>query len=63
MQNKKLYNIYSKEYLAKKLDKEPYQRVTCSFYQYTTIKSPDNFRDTLYDKLSQIIYKVKYIQY
>ena len=54
MQNKKLYNIYSKEYLTEKLEKEMDTRVTCSFYKYTPFKNLEILRDDLYEKLNSL---------
>jgi len=54
MENKKLYNIYNKEYLSEKLSKEKTKRITCSFYKYTTIKELESTRDDLYEKLIHI---------
>ena len=54
MENKKLYNIYNKEYLSEKLSKEKTKRITCSFYKYTTIEELESTRDDLYEKLIHI---------
>ena len=45
---KRLYNKKSKEELIKNLRSEPFKRITCSFYKYTTIKTPLQFRDSMY---------------
>tara|TARA_B100000131_G_scaffold323227_1_gene380662 strand:+ start:3881 stop:4894 length:1014 start_codon:yes stop_codon:yes gene_type:complete len=54
MENKKLYNIYDKEYLSKKLHNEQQDRITCSFYKYTPIQNLEILRDNLYEKLISI---------
>ena len=45
---KRLYNKKSKEELIKNLRSEPFKRITCSFYKYITIKTPLQFRDSMY---------------
>ena len=45
---KRLYNKKSKEELIKNLKSEPFKRITCSFYKYTIIKTPLQFRDSMY---------------
>ena len=45
---KRLYNKKSKEELIKNLRSESFKRITCSFYKYTTIKTPLQFRDSMY---------------
>ena len=45
---KRLYNKKSKEELIKNLRSEPFKRITCSFYKYTKIKTPLQFRDNIY---------------
>ena len=45
---KRLYNKKSKEELIKNLKSESFKRITCSFYKYTTIKTPLQFRDSMY---------------
>ena len=45
---KRLYNKKSKEELIKNLRSEPFKRITCSFYKYTTINTPSQFRDSMY---------------
>ena len=45
---KRLYNKKSKEELIKNLRSEPFKRITCSFYKYTTINTPLQFRDSMY---------------
>lgn len=49
-----LYNKYDKETLKKQLEKENFQRVTISFYQYHLIENPQSFRDDLYSNLSEL---------
>ena len=48
MKNKYLYNQKSKEELLEKIKKEPFNRVTCSFYKYVTIDNVQKLRDQLY---------------
>ena len=45
---KRLYNKKSKEELISNLRSESFKRITCSFYKYTIIKKPLQFRDSLY---------------
>ena len=45
---KRLYNKKSKEELIKNLRSETFKRITCSFYKYTTINTPLQFRDSMY---------------
>ena len=45
---KRLYNKKSKKELIKNLKSESFKRITCSFYKYTIIKSPHQFRDSIY---------------
>lgn len=40
-----LYNKYDKETLRKKLEDNPQERVTLSFYQYAKIENPQSLRD------------------
>ena len=49
-----LYNKKNKEQLIKQLKKETFNRLTISFYRYVNINNLDQFRDTLYEKWSQI---------
>ena len=56
MENKKLYNIYDKEYLSKKLHNEQQDRITCSFYKYTPIQNLEILRDNLYENLGSKLY-------
>jgi len=48
MTKKELYNKQNKEFLQKKLQNEPFERITYSFYRYVNIASPENLRDELY---------------
>lgn len=49
-----LYNKYDKETLRKKLEQEPFNRTTISFYQYARIEDPQAFRDKLFADLSEL---------
>lgn len=49
-----LHNIYSKEQLLEKLEAEQFQRKTLSFYRYTIIEDPLEFRDALYQALAEL---------
>ena len=49
-----LYNKKNKEQLIKELKKETLNRLTISFYRYVNINNLEQFRDTLYEKWSQI---------
>lgn len=49
-----LHNKYSKEVLLKKLESESFIRKTLSFYRYVIIDRPQEFRDELYRKLSEL---------
>lgn len=52
-----LYNIYSREELRKQRSAETFVRKICSFYRYTLIDNPTQFRNDLYqawDKLNII---------
>ncbi len=48
------HNIYSKEQLLEILEKETFQRKTISFYRYTQIPDPVEFRNELYLKFSAL---------
>ena len=48
MKNKYLYNQKSKEELLRKIKKEPFDRVTCSFYKYVPLENIERLRDQLY---------------
>ena len=54
MVGKKLYNIYDKETLRRKLEAEGLKRVTLSFYQYYHLRNPNFFRDYLFLKLYEL---------
>ena len=54
MTDKKLYNIYGKEQLKERLENENFSRITCSFYNYHSIKNLESTRDTLYDDLDAL---------
>ena len=43
-----LFNKKSRKNLQEKLQNEPFERVTCSFYRYVEIRSPEAIRDVLY---------------
>jgi UPF0176 protein len=49
-----LYNKYDKKTLLKKIEQEPFKRITISFYQYAHIDDPDAWRDELYKNLQEI---------
>lgn len=48
-----LHNRVSGKELKKRLMAETFKRVTISFYQYAEISDPQQFRDSLYEKLYQ----------
>ena len=48
MTKPELYNKKSGPDLQKKLQNEPFERITCSFYRYVKIDSPQAMRDSLY---------------
>ena len=54
MPDKKLYNIYGKKQLKERINKESFNRMTCSFYHYCPIKDPESVRNLLYEDLDQI---------
>ena len=54
MPDKKLYNIYGKKQLKERLNNESFNRMTCSFYNYSPIKDSESVRDLLYEDLDQI---------
>jgi len=43
-----LYNKKDRELLIKELKAEPFNRITCSFYNYIDIDDPQSFRNELY---------------
>ena len=49
-----LRNIYDSATLTKRLQAEPFQRITLSFYRYAKIENPSAFRDELYDELDSL---------
>lgn len=49
-----LHNKYDKETLRRRLESEPFHRVTLSFYRYVRIADPDVFRDELYRRLDSM---------
>lgn len=49
-----LANKYSKEDLKKRLNEEPFNRHTLSFYRYVNIRDIEQFRDDLYIKLDEL---------
>ncbi|MBT8196157.1 MAG: hypothetical protein KJO64_07005, partial [Bacteroidia bacterium] len=51
---KKLYNIYGKEQLQKRLDGEAFSRRTLSYYRYVYIDNVEEYRDALYEKFEAI---------
>ena len=54
MKKEILYNKKSREILLKELQEESFNRITCSFYRYTTIKDLEQFRDILYKEWSTL---------
>ena len=55
----KLYNKKSKQELIKNLNSEQFKRITCSFYNYIPIKSPQVLRDIIYSTFDSIFEKFK----
>ncbi|NNM15237.1 MAG: rhodanese-related sulfurtransferase [Bacteroidia bacterium] len=51
---KKLYNIYGKEQLQKRLDAESFNRRTLSYYRYVYIDNVEEYRDALYEMFEAI---------
>lgn len=49
-----LYNKYDKNTLLKKIEQEPFKRITISFYQYAHIENPETWRDELYLNLQNL---------
>ena len=45
-----LYNRINKEELKRRLQAEPFQRKTISFYKYHYLEEPQEFRDTIYNE-------------
>ena len=54
MTDQKLYNIYGKEQLKKRLENEDFERITCSFYNYHTIQDLESIRNQLYHDLNDL---------
>ena len=50
----KLYNKKSKQELIKNLNSEQFKRITCSFYNYIPIKSPQVLRDIIYSTFESL---------
>lgn len=50
----RLRNVLNKEECLKLLAKEPFKRVTLSFYRYTKIEHPADFRDQLFREWSEL---------
>ena len=50
----KLYNKKSKQELIKSLNSEPFERITCSFYNYIPIESPLVLRDIIYSTFESL---------
>lgn len=50
-----LHNKYSKEELKKRLNEEPFKRITLSFYRYVCIDEVEIFRDEFYKKLDELM--------
>jgi len=49
-----MYNKKSKVELEKSLEREQFERITCSFYKYTSIDNPEYLRDKLYSDLNSL---------
>ena len=49
-----MFNKKSKFELKKDLEKESFQRITCSFYRYGAIDHPETLRNQLYQDLSNL---------
>jgi UPF0176 protein len=54
MQNMALFNLYDKNTLRSKLEKEPFARKTVSFYRYVIVPDPAQFRTELYRDFQQL---------
>src|SRR5258706_719210 len=50
----RLRNIYDSKTLTARLQQEPFQRITLSFYRYVKIETPFAFRDELYEAFSSL---------
>mgnify|MGYP001423831915 FL=1 len=49
-----MYNKKSKIELKKSLEREQFERITCSFYKYIIIDKPESLRDKLYSDLKSL---------
>jgi len=49
-----LHNKYDKAILRKKLEGEPFKRITLSFYRYVRISDPETFRADLYRRFEEL---------
>ena len=49
-----MYNKKSKIELKKSLEREQFERITCSFYKYSIVDNPENLRDKLYFNLKNL---------
>ena len=54
MAKPELYNKKSPSELQKELQDESFERITCSFYRYIKIGSPEAMRDVLYVELNEL---------
>lgn len=54
MNKETLYNKKDRQLLLKELKREPFNRITCSFYNYIDIDDPQSFRNELYRDLNSI---------
>ena len=52
MNKERLYNTKDRNLLKKELSAEPFNRITCSFYRYVSIKDVPSLRDNLYKEWS-----------
>jgi UPF0176 protein len=50
----RLRNIYDSKTLTARLQQEPFQRITLSFYRYIKIENPSALRDELYKAFSEL---------
>ena len=58
MKNKYLYNQKNKEYLLEDLKKEPFKRVTLSFYKYIPLNALKELRDSLFSEWNDYFYDI-----
>ena len=49
-----LYNTKGKAELKERLNSEPFERITTSFYKYTELINPEEVRDELYLKFRNL---------